>query len=491
MNNLRFNTVKTVNPGLSIPELCCKVPHNRQPESSEIGMFKLLRFYSVTSFVIIFAAAALLTLFYRHVTIRWIDHLAKTNNLAVAQTALSSVGPELGAYLAAVTGAGKDKTASRKLPDEVSTHLFRMTQNTSVGSIRIYTRDGAVAFSTLDEPVSADHGADPGFQSAMRGEVFSSMVFRDMLGRLFAASSAEDNRMLTFTPIRSGPGTPVLGVFETRTDMSHLVEESDRVLLFFLAGAELILALLYAMLLFVVRHARNILHIQHKTIRERTATLEILSKSLLNGEELKKKKIAADLHEGLAQTLSAIKINMESTELAKACGEDSQPLESIVPVLQSAIHEVRTIATQLRPSSLDDLGLLPTLNWFCREFEHQHPDIRIQKEIFLREGTIPSHLKIDIYRIIESAFKNIAKYSNTDQIRFVMHLADDMIHLIIGDTPTIRPAITHISPTDPAADPQFRFAEMKERTSLSGGVFSSTLERMGGVTLRASWACGD
>jgi signal transduction histidine kinase len=348
-----------------------------------------------------------------------------------------------------------------------------------------------VSLSTLDEPVSADHGADPGFQSSMRGEVFSSMVFRDMLGRLFAASSAEDNRMLTFTPIRSGPGTPVLGVFETRTDMSHLVEESDRVLLFFLAGAELILALLSAMLLVVVRHARNILHIQHKTIRERTATLEILSKSLLNGEELKKKKIAADLHEGLAQTLSAIKINMESTELAKACGEDSQPLESIVPVLQSAIHEVRTIATQLRPSSLDDLGLLPTLNWFCREFEHQHPDIRIQKEIFLREGTIPSHLKIDIYRIIESAFKNIAKYSNTDQIRFVMHLADDMIHLIIGDTPTIRPAITHISPTDPAADPQFRFAEMKERTSLSGGVFSSTLERMGGVTLRASWACGD
>src|SRR5512145_3273430 len=105
-NTLHFNTVKTVNPGLSIPELCCKVPPNRQPESNKTGMFKLLRFYSVTSFIIIFVAAAVLTLFYRHVTVRWIDHLSKTNNLAVAQTALSSVGPELAAYLATVTNSG-------------------------------------------------------------------------------------------------------------------------------------------------------------------------------------------------------------------------------------------------------------------------------------------------------------------------------------------------------------------------------------------------
>jgi signal transduction histidine kinase len=281
----------------------------------------------------------------------------------------------------------------------------------------------------------------------------------------------------------------VLGVFETHTDMSHLIEENDRALLFFLAGAELILALLYAVLLLVVRHAKNIINTQHKTIQERTSTLEILSRRLLKGEELKNKKIATDLHEGLAQTLSAIKVNMESKELAEASGANTQPLESIVPVLQSAIHEVRSIATELRPSSLDDLGLLPTINWFCREFERQHPEIRIQREISLPEATIPSHLKIEIYRIIESSFKNIAKYSNTDQIRCVMHLADDMIHLIIGDTPTVQPAFAAIARTSPSTDPQFRFAECKERTSLSGGRFSTTLENSRWVTLRASWAC--
>jgi signal transduction histidine kinase len=208
----------------------------------------------------------------------------------------------------------------------------------------------------------------------------------------------------------------------------------------------------------------------------------------LEGEEFKKKKIASDLHEGLAQTLSAIKINVESKELSEAAATvHAQGRISLVPALQQAIQEVRSIATALRPSSLDDLGLLPTLSWFCREFESLHPEIRVKREIGLSEGVIPAHLKIEIYRIVESAFKNIANYSNTDQILCAIHHADDMIHLIIGDAPSIQPAVAGITHFAPGTGPQFRFAEVRERTSLSGGAFSSTLEQAGWVTLRASW----
>jgi signal transduction histidine kinase len=454
-------------------------------------MFKLQRFYSLTSFVIIFVAAALLTLFYRQATMYWIDHLAKTNNQAMAQIALNSIGPEIAAYLGTVTDTGKSKIVRRGMPDEVAEHLYRMAQDTPLGSIEIYTRDGAVAFSTRGEPVSADRSGSPAFQAAIGGSVSHSMVFRDLLNS-FSETSAEDNVMQTYLPIRGAPSAPVTGVFHIRSDMSHLVEESNKVMLFVLGGAELILALLYAVLFFVVRYANNIIHTEHATIKERTASLETLSKGLLKGDELKKKKIATDLHEGLAQTLSAIKINVESSELQKASAADTQSLGSIVPVLQHAINEVRSIATELHPSSLDDLGLLPTINWFCREFERQHPDIRVRREISLPEGSIPPQLKIDIYRIVESAFRNIAKDSNTDQISFVLHLADDMIHLIIGDTPSsMRPAKARAAAWEPGADPKYRFAEIKERTSLSGGVFFHRLEKLGGVTLRASWACSE
>jgi signal transduction histidine kinase len=442
-------------------------------------MFKLLRFYALTSFIMIFATAALLTLFYRQMTLHWIDHLARSNSQAVAQMALNSVAPELADHLASGGGAG--------LPPAMATHLHRMAQDTSVSDIWVYARDGTVAFATRAGAVPSGHYDDPDFLAALDGNAASSMVFRDLFNR-FAGTNAEDNQMHTYIPIRSGPAGAVLGVFETHTNMSHLIEENNRVLLLFLMGAELILALLYTVLYFIVRHARNIIDSQHRTILDRTSTLEILSRRLLKGEELNKKKIATDLHEGLAQTLSAIKINMESKALATISGASAPPLESIVPVLQSAIQEVRSIATELRPASLDDLGLLPTLNWFCREFEQTHPEIHVQREISLAESVIPVHLKIEIYRIIESAFRNIAKYSNTDQIRFMLHLADDMIHLVIGDAPTTQRTAAGIVRFDPGAVPQFRFAEVKERTALSGGTFSTTLENAGWVMLRSSWA---
>jgi signal transduction histidine kinase len=454
-----------------------------------IEMFKLQRFYSLTSFIIIFVAAALLTLFYRQVTVHWIEHLAETNHQAVAQIALDSVGSELDTYLGSVADASEREISTRRLPAGLAAKIKRMTHDTTVGRIDIYNRNGLPVFSTDAGSTGTDQGDNPAFQSAISGSVSNSMIFRDILNN-FEGTTEEDNLMRTYIPVRSGPAAPVMGVFYIHSDMSHLIEESNKVMLFILAGAELILALLYAILFFVVRYANNIIATQHTTIKERTASLERLSKRLLKGEELQKKKIATDLHEGLAQTLSAIKINVESNELKNASNANAQSLESIVPVLQHAIHEVRTIATELRPSSLDDLGLLPTINWFCREFERQHPEIRVRREISLPEGNIPSQLKIDIYRIVESVFKNIAKHSNTDQIYFVLHLADDMIHLIIGDTPTMQPAAASIARFDPGADPQSRFAEMKERTSLSGGVFSSRMEELGGVTLRASWACG-
>jgi signal transduction histidine kinase len=446
-------------------------------------MFKLLRFYSAISFIVIFLAAAILTLFYRQVTMHWIEHLAQTSNLSLAQTALTSVEPELGTYLSSGAGIG-----SRGLPAGLASHIHRMTRDTTLSRIDIYDRNGLLVFSTqTTRPVSA-RGRDPAFLAALSGRASGAMTFQSAFDRLIKTAPA-NNLMRTYTPIRGDSPGAVLGVFETHADMSHLVEESDRILFHILAGAELILALLYGILFFVVRHARNIITAQQQTVLERTASLEALSEGLLKGEESRKKKIATDLHEGLAQTLSAIKANVES-DRRRTPRTNRPSMDTIVPVLQHAIHEVRTIATELRPSSLDDLGLLPTINWFCREFELRHPEIRIRREISLPENMIPARLKIEIYRIIESAFRNIAKYSKTDQISFLLHPENDTIHLLIGDTPTMRPEAGTISRLDPGANPQLRFAEIRERTSLSGGTFSTTQENSGWITLHSSWACG-
>ena len=452
-------------------------------------MFKLLRFYSVASFVVIFVAATVLTLFYRQVTIRWIDDLAIQGNLTLAQTVLNAIKPELITYLGVMSdGDANDRGVTwEKLPTGVTTDLLRMTNGTSVGSIKIYRRDGQIFFSTQSEQIGNKAGNHTAFLSALDGNIFSFMTYRDTFNRL-EGTTADDNLMHTYIPIRNTPTEPVLGVLEIHTDMNHQVEGNSNALLITLLGAHVILALLYAALVMVVRHAKNIIESQQRTIEERTTSLEVLSKRLLKNEEQKTQKIAIDLHEGLAQTLSAIKFNVESSR-GNPLDANARPLEHIVPVLQSAIQEVRSIATELRPSSLDDLGLLPTINWYCREFEQRHKEINIEREILLQESTIPVPLKIVIFRIIESTFKNIAHYSGTDQIKLAMQGAGDKIHLHISHTPVEKPSVAAVVPYDPGSDPQFRFVEMMERVTLSGGTFRATRNNDGWVMLHASWVC--
>jgi signal transduction histidine kinase len=448
-------------------------------------MIKLQRFYSLTSFIVIFVTAALLTLFYREATLHWVEHLAKNNHQAVAQTALNAIEPELMAHLRTIAGKNALDTKLNNLPAELAEKILRMTRDTTVKRIDIYDHNGRQVYTT--HAGSIHPGNHPALQSAIHGDVSSTVIFRSLFTR-YAEASADGKLMQTYIPVSREPGAAVLGVFAIHSDPGHLIAESDALILSILVGVELILAILYAILWLVARHAKNIIHTQQTTILERTASLETLSRRLLEGDELQKKRIAADLHEGLAQTLSAIKVNVENNRLKNSFDASAQSLGTIVPVLQHAIHEVRTIATELRPSSLDDLGLLPTLRWFCREFERRHPAISIQREISLAETNIPPLLKIDIYRIIESIFKNIAKHSHTDRIILALHLVDEHIHLIIGDTPTVLPAIAPADRSEPGVEAQFRFAEVKERTALSGGAFSTTLENSGWVTLRSSWA---
>jgi PAS domain S-box-containing protein len=139
--------------------------------------------------------------------------------------------------------------------------------------------------------------------------------------------------------------------------------------------------------------------------------LRILSNQLLSAEE------ARELHDGIGQALSAIKFSVENAllELREATNPiDLGSLETVIPLTQKTIEEVRTIVKDLRPSILDDLGILATIGWFCREFKNVYTGIRIETTIDIEEDEVPSHLKTIIYRILQEALNNVAKHSRAN-----------------------------------------------------------------------------
>jgi signal transduction histidine kinase len=449
-------------------------------------VFKLMRFYSITSLAGFVVTAVLLMVFVRQLVIGDIVQLAQRSTLTLVNSILNSVRSDLIEFLDGVQDAVPHRPVGQELPARLAAAIVEMMRDGSVVRIKVYNRRGVVVFSTKSNQIGDTQEDNAGFASALDGRVHSTVVYRDTFNR-FDQETEEDNLMQTYVPARGDPAKPISGVLEIYTDITSLVYINERTEFGLLALVGLLLAFLYGVLILIMRHATKIIDSQQNTIRGRTAALEMLSAQMLKSGEMEKKKIAFDLHEGLAQTLTAIKTYVEGSRGKSGSAEaNTASLEQIVPVLQGAISEVRAIATELRPSSLDGLGLLPTIRWFCREFEQLHPGKRIEQNLALQENDLPAALKIVLYRIVESALKNLVWYADAVQFRLDLRLDNQAIVLTVENSPQDSSYAATTTQT-PAPDLPVQFVEARERTTLSGGTFSIGRNAAGGVRLQCRW----
>lgn len=202
---------------------------------------------------------------------------------------------------------------------------------------------------------------------------------------------------------------------------------------------------------------------------------------LMAAQETERKRIASEIHDSLAATLSALKYKFESKIQMIRKGEPLSiaSLEEMISVLQGSFDEVLRIMNDLRPSTLDDLGLLPTLNWLFREYEKVYPSIQVEKQLQIADGEIPDLLKILIFRIVQEALINFARHGRSNRIRVSLDKMKGKIRLSVQDN-------------GQGFDPQDRkkglgLDSMRERVESSGGIFELESAMGTGTTIRASW----
>jgi len=219
-----------------------------------------------------------------------------------------------------------------------------------------------------------------------------------------------------------------------------------------------------------------------KELRESENRLRHLSSQLLTVQENERKRISREIHDGLGQSLSAIKFKVEGmTQQMRGSRykKMAESLETILPIIQESIEESRRIQMDLRPSILDDLGIIATLNWFSREFQKTYSDIHIDKKIDIQENEVPDTLKTVIYRISQEALNNIAKHSRAILIQLSLERKEDRIELIIVDNGMGFDLET--------SKRGLGLTSMRERTELSGGTFVIESNLGKGTTIRAEW----
>lgn len=137
--------------------------------------------------------------------------------------------------------------------------------------------------------------------------------------------------------------------------------------------------------------------------------LRDVSFKLLQAEETERKRIAQEIHDGVGQHWVIVKHRVE-TILKQLGKEITTPLEDILPIIQVGIEETRRIQMNLRPTLLDDLGILATISWFCREFQKANPLIHIETKVHIQENDVANPVKPSF---IESCRKPSIIFPNT------------------------------------------------------------------------------
>ena len=222
-------------------------------------------------------------------------------------------------------------------------------------------------------------------------------------------------------------------------------------------------------------------------LQKSESRLRLLSSQLISVQESERKQIAREIHDGLGQTLTAIKFSLES-KLGQMGKRDAPPgvtLENIISLAGEGIKEARRVQTDLRPSVLDDLGILATIGWFTREFQKVYSRISIEKEIDLQEEEVPDPLKISLFRVMQEALNNSAKHSKADLVNLSLKKIEGAIELVVRDNGQgfdLEEVLSRES-----SSRGLGLTSMRERVELSGGSFSIESTKGKGATIKATW----
>jgi signal transduction histidine kinase/ABC-type taurine transport system substrate-binding protein len=228
-----------------------------------------------------------------------------------------------------------------------------------------------------------------------------------------------------------------------------------------------------------------------KTVNLRTKELRKLSLDFFHAQEEERKRIGSELHNGLAQSLGAIKIWAETAQNNAQSNDVPKILESmqkIVPITQGTIEEVRRISRNLHPSVLDNFGILASLNALLEEFRLTHEGINFIDEIQIEDDHVLDSLKFVIYRVLQEALNNVVKHSQATLVRICLTKSNTKINLTIDDNGC------GFEPEDVVSSKKvgrgLGLTSMRERITLTGGSFSIESQELKGTVLQASWPYG-
>lgn len=172
-----------------------------------------------------------------------------------------------------------------------------------------------------------------------------------------------------------------------------------------------------------------------KEISKASEALQELSARSREAQEEERKSIARELHDEVGQSLTAVLVEMAnlSTLMRNQKTDVLEPkVAEIKKLVEDSIVVVRSMALLLRPPMLDDLGLVPALQWQAREVTRR-AGIHVEIAAEGLPENLPDDLKTCIYRIVQEALHNVMQHAEASAVRVAIRLQEQQIHMSIED----------------------------------------------------------
>ena len=162
------------------------------------------------------------------------------------------------------------------------------------------------------------------------------------------------------------------------------------------------------------------------------ASLQELSARLVRAQEEERRALSRELHDEVAQAFSAVLMEAENLLDLASAPEVRAHLDSIRAVAEKGMNEIRNMALLLRPSMLDDFGLLPALEWQAREVGRR-TGLRVQVASEM-SGELPEEHKTCVYRVVQEALNNCAQHAQASAVQVcVRHEAGEILVTVQDD----------------------------------------------------------
>jgi signal transduction histidine kinase len=211
---------------------------------------------------------------------------------------------------------------------------------------------------------------------------------------------------------------------------SGLQTRLTRSLILMLASG-LLLAIVSA--LYILRLERQA-RVRYEELEVRRSELRQLSARLVDAQETERRSISRELHDEVGQALGLLlmEVGRLSNQLASDDAKSQELVEHIKELAERTVQTVRNIALLLRPSMLDDLGLVPAVEWYARELSRPgNMEVKVHAEGV--SESLPDEVKVCVYRVIQEALNNAQRHARAKNVLVELTQSGDAIHVEIKD----------------------------------------------------------